>query len=348
MVIDRPDYYSAFHCLAGRCPHSCCEKWEVTIDGETARYYRSLPGTLGERLRRALKEDADGELCFPLDGGRCPFWRADGLCEIHAELGEAATSVTCREHPRFLEDYGPFREVTLSASCPAANALLLGSTKPLGFVREETGEPGEEGDPWLVGLVPLRRKMMGLLARRDLPLRLRLRRYLLLAERAQDLLDQEQVQALADLAEPAEELCPEVPDGPGLFPALLVRMMTLEALDPDWHAVLDAACTAPPAAAAEELLERIGTYCSFRYLLKAVNDGDLLSRAQLCVAAVLTVERLAAAGLGLPEALRRWSCEIEHDDDNLDALLDAFRTDPALSPAAFYRELAGTAQVNTQ
>ena len=67
-------------------------------------------------------------------------------------------------------------------------------------------------------------------------------------------------------------------------------------------------------------------YFAFRYLLKAVNDGDLLSRAELVVFAVLTVERLAPV-CGLPEALRRFSAEIEHDNDNLDALLEAFRVE---------------------
>ena len=79
-------------------------------------------------------------------------------------------------------------------------------------------------------------------------------------------------------------------------------------------------------------------YFAFRYLLKAVNDGDLLGRAELCVLAVLAVERLAAV-CGLAEGLRRFSCEIEHDDGNLDALLEAFRWEEALSPGAFLVEL---------
>ena len=54
--------------------------------------------------------------------------------------------------------------------------------------------------------------------------------------------------------------------------------------------------------------------------------------------AVLTVERLAAV-CGLPEALRRFSCEIEHDDGNLDALLEAFAEDGNLSAARFPAEL---------
>ena len=103
MLIRVPDYYEAFHCLAGACPHTCCEKWEVVIDPETARRYGTVPGPLGERLRAAMGPDEDGDLCFRLDGGRCPFLDRENLCEIHRALGEAATSVTCREHPRLPE-----------------------------------------------------------------------------------------------------------------------------------------------------------------------------------------------------------------------------------------------------
>ncbi|MBE6996477.1 MAG: flagellar protein FliB, partial [Ruminococcaceae bacterium] len=140
MLIRVPDYYDKFRCLAGACPHSCCEKWEVVVDEDTARRYLSVPGALGEKLRAELRCDADGDWCFPLNGGRCPFLDEENLCQIHRELGQEATSVTCREHPRFTEDYGAFREITLSASCPAANDLLLGSTAPLGFVEWETDE----------------------------------------------------------------------------------------------------------------------------------------------------------------------------------------------------------------
>lgn len=120
MLIRVPDYYEAFHCLAGACPHTCCEKWEVVVDEETARLYQETPGPLGERLREALQTDKEGDFCFPLRGGRCPFLDRENLCEIHRMLGESATSATCREHPRFIEEYGPFREVSLCASCPAA------------------------------------------------------------------------------------------------------------------------------------------------------------------------------------------------------------------------------------
>ena len=335
MLVRVPDYFDRFQCLAGACPHTCCEKWEVVIDEESAAFYQTVPGDLGKKLRSALQVDEEGDFCFPLDGGRCPFLDADNLCEIHKELGEAATSVTCREHPRFTEDYGPFREITLSASCPAANALLLGSREPLTFRAFETEEPEEEGDEWLPYLLPLRRRLLDILADRQLPLRRRLADFLLLAREAQPYLEEDWLEELPSLA--ASWRAPEAAEKGGdslLFPYALRFMGTLEVLDPDWRDLLGRAETAEPGTVPGELLERIAVYFAFRYLLKAINDGDLLGRAELCVLAVLVIEKLASV-CGLAEALRRFSCEIEHDDGNLEALLEAFGEDGALSPERF-------------
>ena len=338
MRIRVPDYYENFRCLAGECPHTCCEKWEVVIDEETACLYGAVPGPLGEKLRAAMQTDAEGAFCFPLSGGRCPFLDGENLCEIHRQLGAEATSVTCRSHPRFTEDYGPFREVSLCASCPAALELLLGSDAPLTFPETETAEPEEPGDPWLVGLVPLRERMLRELADRRRPLETRLTRFLLLALEGQALLEEDRAEELAALAAEWEEPRVELPGGPGLFPWALRALAKLEVLDGDWRDLLRRAETAAAVPVPEALLERVGTYFAFRYLLKAVNDGDLLGQAQFCVLMVLTARRLAAV-CGLPEAVRRLSSEIEHSEDNLTALRQAFCRDGDLSLGAFLRQL---------
>ena len=340
MRVREPDYYGAFRCLAGACPHTCCEKWEVVIDEETARLYGKVPGPLGEKLRAAMAVDEDGDVCFPLSGGRCPFLDGENLCEIHRQLGPEATSVTCRAHPRFVEDYGPFREVSLSASCPAALELLLGSEAPLTFPERQTAEAGEPGDPWLAGLVPLRDRMLRELEARQRPLEARMERFLLLALEAQAVLDADRGEELADLAAQWEAPEVKVPAGPGLFPHALEVLSGLEALDGDWRDLLGRAAAAEDAAVPEAPLERVGAYFAFRYLLKTVNDGDLLGRAQLCVLMVLTAQRLAGV-CGFPEAVRRLSCEIEHSGENLEALGAAFREDPGLCAAAFLRQLEG-------
>ena len=338
MRIRVPDYYEKFRCLAGACPHTCCEKWEVVIDQETALRYFDLPGRLGDRLRAVMRADEEGAFCFPLSGGRCPFLDGENLCEIHRQLGVEATSVTCRSHPRFAEDYGPFREVSLCASCPAALDLLLGSEAPLTFPQTETAEPEEPGDPWLAGLAPLRDRMLRELADRSRPLADRLERFLLLALEGQALLEEDRVEELAALAERWQAPRVELPDGPGLFPRALAALAGLEVLDGDWRDLLRRGARAEEAAVPEALLERVGAYFAFRHLLKAVNDGDLLGRAQLCVLMVLTA-RLLAAVCGLHEAVRRLSSEIEHSEDNLAALRLAFCRDADLSLGTFLRQL---------
>lgn len=341
MKIRASDYFEQFQCLAGDCPHTCCAKWEVVIDGETAERYRCVSGPLGEKLRRELRRDEDGDFCFALRGGRCPFLNGRNLCEIHLQLGEEATSVTCREHPRFVEDYGPFREIALSASCPEANRLLLASREPLTFREWENDEEAEEGDAWLSWLLPLRQRMLDELSDRALPLHTRLLEILDLAREVQRCLEEERE---ADIPALTANWMPErrpVSGGAGLFPEAFEALAGLELLEPDWTGLLAAAAEKVRISGEEERLERIFAYFLFRYLLKAVNDGDLLGRVQLCVLSVLVVERLAAV-LGLEESLRRYSCEIEHSEANLEMLLEAFWQSETFSFERFENELSAT------
>ena len=342
-----PDYFSSFRCLASDCPHSCCIGWEVTVDAETAAFYQTVSGPLGEKLRRHLTEE-DGEFFLPLHGGRCPFLDSQNLCEIHCRLGEEHTSVTCRSHPRFIEEYGSLREISLAASCPAANALLLGSQAPLTFpvcVTEET--PSFPPDAWLTPLLFCRDRAMQILQDRTRPLRSRMVWLLLFSNEVQILLDEDRAEELTGLCEACGGLPDGLPEGlpaagPGLFPRALEILAEREPLEPDWPSLLKAAQASP-----EDILcpdwagERILAYFVFRYFLKAVGDGDLLSRAELAVFSLLVIDRLSSA-LGLAEALRRYCREIEHCPENLVALQQAFCEDADLSLSHFFRELNRT------
>ena len=70
MLTRVPDYYEAFHCLAGACPHTCCEKWKVVVDEETARRYQETPGSLGERRPVPLSEPGESVRDPPDIGSR--------------------------------------------------------------------------------------------------------------------------------------------------------------------------------------------------------------------------------------------------------------------------------------
>ncbi|WP_369281992.1 flagellin lysine-N-methylase [Oscillibacter sp. GMB15532] len=343
MQLRAPDYLEQFQCLAGACPHSCCQGWEVVVDEASAEFYRTLPEPLGERLRAALQTE-DGEDYFALtDTGRCPFWDTDGLCAIHRALGPERTSEVCRSHPRFIEDYGPLRETNLVASCPEACRLLLSSSAPLMFPRTETDEKGESGDPWLDPLLVVREKLFEVLQDRSLKIGFRLSELLALAAEAQILLDEDEAPSLPALCRAWSAPAPVCQmDGEGIFPRAWEMLSGLEILGDDWRALLCRGREAVPGAVPEALLERIVAYFLFRYALKAVNDGDLLGRVQLALLGGLVVDR-AASLLPLDKALRLYCREIEHNEDNIEALLSVFRTEPTLSLSAFFRTLGDDA-----
>ncbi|WP_293008305.1 MULTISPECIES: flagellin lysine-N-methylase [unclassified Oscillibacter] len=343
MQLRAPDYLKQFQCLAGECPHSCCQGWEVVVDEASAAFYRTLPGPLGERLRASLQTE-DGEDYFALtDTGRCPFWDMDGLCAIHRALGPERTGEVCRSHPRFIEDYGPLRETSLVASCPEACRLLLSFHAPLTFPETETDEEGESGDPWLDPLLAVRKKLFEILQDPSRKIGFRLSELLALTAEAQILLDKNEAPLLPALCRAWTAPAPGCQmAGEGIFPRAWEALSGLEILGDDWRALLRRGREAVPGAVPEALMERIVAYFLFRYTLKTVNDGDLLGRVQFALLGVLVVER-AASLLPLDEALRIYCREIEHNEDNIDALLLAFRTQPALSPSAFFRTLGDDA-----
>ena len=135
----RPDYYERFGCRAADCRHSCCRGWEIDVDAESAAYYQTLSGELGEKLRRSLTRDEEGVHFALTEDERCPFLQADSLCELICALGEDALCDICALHPRFYEDVGDLELCGLGLSCEAVCALLLGSEEPLRFLDEESG-----------------------------------------------------------------------------------------------------------------------------------------------------------------------------------------------------------------
>ena len=57
MKLYAPDYYTKFACIADKCQHSCCIGWEIDIDDDTIEYYKTVEGSLGERLKNNIASD---------------------------------------------------------------------------------------------------------------------------------------------------------------------------------------------------------------------------------------------------------------------------------------------------
>ena len=119
------EFYNKFKCIADKCPDSCCKEWDVVVDDDSYIKYKNAGGEIGDRLRRVMTVDSDGDRIFTLCNNRCPFWNEEMLCDIYIELGEDSLCETCSRFPRIVLDYSAFEEKILSLACPEALRLML-------------------------------------------------------------------------------------------------------------------------------------------------------------------------------------------------------------------------------
>ena len=289
MLYVRPDFYDDFHCLAAACRHSCCVGWEIDVDEESLAYYRAVPGTLGEELRRQI--DPEPTPHFRLGAGeRCPFLRADGLCRLICELGEDSLCDICALHPRFYNEYPGRTEMGLGLCCEEAARLLTEGRGPLRLLIESDGEGEGEATP----LLALREKIFTILAEDSITLTERM-------ERSCALL------GMPLLSFRAEESA--------------AFFLTLERMDKHWTAFLET-LTAAPAPILEPRLSqnrycRIAAYLIYRHFAAAGSEREAGARLQFCFHAVRLICALEPYS---GDALRLFSAEIEYSDENVEKL----------------------------
>ena len=322
MRLRYPKILQKFTCIAGSCPDSCCKEWDVLVDEDTVQYYLAMDGELGESIRSYLKQDEDGDWYFAITDGRCPMWRADGLCRIQAEVDHAALCETCQDFPRLTHDYGDFVERGLEMSCPEAARLIF--SEPSEWVETHGhGLDAPEYDPADMDvLLRTRKAVLNILEDESRPVSETLALALLYGYRAQDQLDGGEMVAF----DPAEELRfgRSVAKG-GDMAGVLDFYGSLEILTAAWRQRL-----ATPAGGAEwdPKLRILARYGVERYWLQAISDFDLVGRVKMIVLSCLLVRHL---GDDLVRTAQLYAKEIENNAENVDAILDGAYTSPALT-----------------
>ena len=322
MKIYAPAYYRDFKCIASDCPDSCCHGWTVDIDEAAAARYLAMPGSLGDKLRRHLKRENWGWVLTLEENGRCPMWREDGLCRIHAEAGEEALSQVCAAFPRLRHDYGSFQELGLELSCPEAARLIFENRD---YSLQESSSPAEEEADYdeeaMATLLRTRRELLAFIGSRELPMAETLAVTLLYGYAVQEELDGGEAAALdAGGCLAAARECA----GEGDSAALLRFFQGLEILTPEWKKRL----SGPISREMPEALRPMLAYFINRYYLQAVSDYDIVCRIKLAVESCLAV---ALLGGDTVATAQQYSKEIENDPDNVEALLDGAYTAPGLT-----------------
>ncbi len=309
-----PEYYKMFSCIADKCPDSCCKKWEIVIDSNTINKYEKLESSFGEKIKSFISKDEEGDCCFALEDGKCPFLNSEGLCDIHIELGEDYTSEICRNHPRFIEEYDGFTEISLSLSCPEANRIIMTSLTD----NVQYSVPDYLGDDEVLALlIESRTKILN--ERNDIFTLIRG----LLDTAADDALDIDLVY---------------IENHPDINVSFLKNFAEMllshsEILTDEWKNYLTKIIASDVSdeemadfmRSDRENLIKICHYFTYRYYLKAVNDLDIYSRALFIATACYFSAFVAlACSMTSAEAARFFSKEIEHNLYNLDLMLKYF------------------------
>lgn len=353
MKIITPHYYGQFHCLASDCPDTCCAGWEVVVDQETMTQYEGLgkeSTELQKRITAALGQDGDDLIFQSGPDGRCPFLNRNNLCDIQTALGEERLCRTCHLYPRFVSDFGGVREMGLSLSCPEAARIILFQKGKIRFETcDDTSIPPSLNDldaDRYFAVRQMRESMLYLAQFSPLPVDERCMLILRLARKGQKKLKKEKydaVEALCERFEPhlmMNELrscyrrCAE--SGPLSYTLLLETLQNLSVLRPDWKTRLEKrreSLTLEPSSDIKpldpDIEQQLLTTFLYRYILRAAYGGSVYALAKLCVYSLLAV-RVLGQGCDTAELIdlvHLYSREVEHDEDNITALLNRFETD---------------------
>lgn len=142
MKIRTPYYYKDFKCIAGECTDTCCAGWDVDVDEKSYRYYKSVKGEFGKRLKSVMVPEEEGGCTFTLtEDKRCPFLNDKNLCDLYIALGEEHLCETCDEFPRFINEYGNVKEIGIAPSCITAGELMFADRQKMHFDEYEDGKP---------------------------------------------------------------------------------------------------------------------------------------------------------------------------------------------------------------
>lgn len=139
-----PDYYDHFSCKMGHCRSACCVGWPISISMQN--YFDLLgmdcPKHLRDKLDCGLQiYDYPSQERYayfaPDHNGNCPLRMKDGLCSLHAEMGEEVLPDICRLYPRGIRIENGLCECSCTNSCEAVLELLFARKEPIAFIRKQ-------------------------------------------------------------------------------------------------------------------------------------------------------------------------------------------------------------------
>ena len=310
MKIVKPTFYKNFKCIAGDCPDSCCQGWEVDADSDSLKYYKTLDNSLEikKRIDSVLSKDEFDNTIFTLaPKKRCPFLNDENLCDMHIAIGGEHTPYTCRTFPRFIYDFGATREIGISFSCPVASVMMY-NTESFDFEADINSD--------LPTLNDIDAEKYFLLYKgRAEAYKIAKDKNKSIRERLNDLLD------LGVLLQ--EKLFPYDEGGDDI--AFFDVFKNPELINPEWKEKVENFSLKQVSDTQSN--ENILMYFLYKYLMQAVYDDDVLSKIKMAVLGVLINTYFGEDSW----TVHLWSKETEHSQYNMDRYKKLLKSADCLS-----------------
>ena len=204
-----PKYFNEFECISSECTDTCCAGWEIVVDDDTFEHYQKVEGEFGDVLRNQITLD-DGDNIFVLKNHNCPFLNENGLCDIYSNIGEDSLCYTCKQYPRFTEEFGNLREIGLSLSCPEAARIILKDSKKIEFELSEDDDMvtsyNDINAELFMNLIMCRNMIMEVLQDREINLEVRTALILNFAQEIQHFIDSNKIHEIASIRKKYEDV----------------------------------------------------------------------------------------------------------------------------------------------
>lgn len=298
MISLYPTFYHTFQCKANQCHHTCCQKWTIDVDEETAKLYQTLPTPLGEDLRKFMTVDDEGYyFMFSDKQPTCPLLREDGLCRVVLELGEDSLCHTCHMHPRFYKYIEDLELCGVGLSCEESVEKLLATEgdQLLFTIEDDDGEFTAKDRPVLENIFDLLALGISPTICQFTPNHsIRYCQKLISVYKETEPIDKEWTKQLAHL----EDMLSST-----------TAMNTTDLL------TLDAQETAT--------LNKVYQYILYRQI-DMLAEYSLESLVRYAFDATVFIALLTHQFGNLPEQIRRWSEQIEYDEDNVAFLFNEY------------------------
>ena len=349
MIFRAPKYYKEFHCIANNCKDSCCQAgWEIDIDKETEYYYREVEGEFGNKLRESITNENDPEesVHFILrEDKKCPFFNENKLCDIYTKLGEEHLCQICKDHPRFYEwfEFAGVKEAGVGLCCEEAARIILSQVDKFSCYEENIydvsddiisySQDNKEDDMRLYNyLFSAREKIINYLDTSNNKLNNKLKNILWYGQTLQqnidnNLLDDEEIididSKIKTNINPIISYMSSLEPNDEKWPNYLRNCSELS--DTYYKKIAEFENNNPEV---ENYLKNIAIYFIWRYFLKGVFDGDVLSEIKLMYVSCNVLKYLffckwlekEETTLTLDNCInivKKYSEEVEYSEDNL-------------------------------